>query len=60
MIYLVGDYVLVTAKDYKYTGWLVSKFVKRSGAERVIVEDLNGRLLVHNKDQISYQDAPKT
>jgi len=54
VIFLIGDYVVVTAKDYKYKGWLVAKFQKRSGVDRVVVEDSEGRLFIHNKDQLSY------
>lgn len=48
----LGSPVVVTAADYLYTGWLVSVFVKRSGAVRAVVEDVNGRLFVHNAKQL--------
>ena len=44
--------VTVHGGDYKYEGWLVSHFFKRSGAVRFVVEDCNGRLFIHSASQI--------
>jgi hypothetical protein len=44
--------VRVQGGDYVYEGWLDAIFPKRSGAVRVVVEDENGRLFVHNTKQI--------
>lgn len=47
-----GCAVIVTAKDYAYEGAIVSVFPKRKGAVRCVVEDDNGRLFIHNAEQI--------
>lgn len=44
--------VRVTANDYAYDGWLLASFQKRSGAWRCVVEDVNGRLFIHNAGQL--------
>ncbi len=44
--------VRVTAGDYAYTGWIVGVSVKRSGAVRATVEDIHGRLFIHNAGQL--------
>lgn len=49
----VGDRVRVKANDYSYDGWLMAIFLKRSGATRLVVEDDNGRLFIHNLEQIA-------
>lgn len=54
------EYVRVAAGDYTYTGWLVSSFTKRSGKVRVVVEDVNGRLFIHNPAQLSREPIPIT
>lgn len=54
------EYVRVQAGDYTYTGWLVSSFMKRSGKVRVVVEDVNGRLFIHNPAQIALEPVPIT
>lgn len=46
------DGVKVIANDYSYEGYVVSQFKKRSGAIRVVVEDCNGRLFIHNPSQL--------
>jgi hypothetical protein len=48
-----GDEVLVKAKDYSYCGILAVLFYKKSGELRCVVEDYNGRLFIHNMNQIS-------
>lgn len=48
--------VLVKAKDYSYEGWLVANFHKRSGEQRCVVEDENGRLFIHNLNQMSERE----
>jgi hypothetical protein len=45
--------VHVKANDYRYDGWLVSAFSKRSGQWRCVVEDDDGRLFIHNAGQIT-------
>lgn len=45
--------VRVTANDYAYDGWLLSVYQKRSGAWRCVVEDVNGRLFIHNAGQLA-------
>lgn len=45
--------VEVHGNDYSYKGVVVSVFDKISGAIRVVVEDDNGRLFIHNPQQIS-------
>jgi hypothetical protein len=45
--------VHVTANDYSYDGWIVARFPKRkSGQIRYVVEDENGRLFIHNEQQL--------
>ena len=45
--------VTVQGKDYSYEGWIVARFPKRkSGEIRYVVEDENGRLFIHNQDQL--------
>jgi len=42
--------------DYVYQGHIVSVFKKRRrGMVRVVVEDDNGRLFIHNKDQLRFE-----
>jgi len=52
----LGAAVIVTAADYVYSGWLVAVFAKRRGGIRVVVEDDNGRLFVHNAKQLGVPD----
>lgn len=49
--------VKVKGGDYTYEGWIVAMFNKRSGAVRYVVEDANGRLFIHNGEQILF-DQP--
>ena len=42
----------VTGGDYSYDGWLVAAFTKTKGGVRYVVEDVNGRLFIHNAKQI--------
>ena len=44
--------VKIKANDYSYEGWVVCTFAKRSGAIRLVVEDENGRLFIHNPSQV--------
>jgi len=48
--------VHVKANDYEYDGWLVSAFAKRRGGWRCVVEDINGRLFIHNAAQLSEEE----
>ena len=45
--------VTVTGGDYVYGGYLVAVFSKRKGGVRVVVEDGNGRLFIHNPGQLA-------
>lgn len=48
--------VHVTANDYSYDGWIVSRFPKRkSGQIRYVVEDDKGRLFIHNEQQLKVE-----
>jgi hypothetical protein len=49
--------VHVTGSDYSYDGWLVAFFAKRSGAIRYVVEDINGRLFIHNAKQLGVEEG---
>jgi hypothetical protein len=44
--------VIVRGGDYTYEGVPVAIFYKLTGAPRVVVEDINGRLFIHNPGQI--------
>ena len=44
--------VTIQGGDYRYEGWIVSTFSKRSGETRIVVEDSNGRLFIHNPRQV--------
>lgn len=44
--------VYVYGSDYTYIGRVVSVFYKQSGALRCVVEDDNGRLFIHNAQQL--------
>lgn len=52
----VGTRVRVIANDYSYTGWVMCVFRKRRGTIRVVVEDENGRLFIHNPSQLRSMD----
>ena len=45
--------VSVQAGDYRYDGDLAGFITKRSGVIRAVVEDPNGRLFIHNPDQLT-------
>ena len=49
--------VNVQGSDYAYNGWLVGIAIKRSGQVRYIVEDVNGRLFIHNARQLGVQEG---
>ncbi len=46
----------VQASDYSYCGWLISRFEKRRGGIRFVVEDSNGRLFIHNAKQLGIDE----
>lgn len=49
-----NDPLVIRGGDYIYGGWLVSTFRKRhKGVWRCVVEDMNGRLFIHNASQLS-------
>lgn len=50
--------VTVIANDYRYDGWLVAVFPKRGGLIRAVVEDICGRLFIHNATQLRQKDPP--
>ena len=50
--------VKVTGGDYTYEGNVVASFTKLKGAARCVVEDDNGRLFIHNADNLSEIDVP--
>jgi hypothetical protein len=50
--------VRVQGGDYQYDGWLVGLSFKRSGVMRANVEDANGRLFIHNLNQLTLRDEP--
>ncbi len=52
----LGLPVRVTGGDYSYDGKLCCVFTKSTGARRVIVEDGNRRLFIHNPDQVEILD----
>lgn len=45
--------VTVEGHDYRYNGWLVAIFKKRSNGWRCVVEDKHGRLAFHASSQLS-------
>lgn len=52
--------VTIKGGDYSYEGWIVSAFKKRRSDEtRIVVEDDNGRLFIHNPRQIVNAKPPK-
>ena len=50
----VGDYVVKNGGDYTYRGTIVAIFKKRSGVERLVVENEDGMLFIFNRDQLNY------
>lgn len=44
----VGDKVSKVGGDYRFDGWVVSSFLKRSGHRRYVVEDDRGVLHVYS------------
>lgn len=49
----VGDYVECHGKDSYFEGWIISKFNKRSGATRYVVEDGRNLLLIKSKENFT-------
>jgi hypothetical protein len=47
-----GIPVTVTARDYHYEGRLAGVVWKASGAIRYVIEDAQGRLFIHNAEQL--------
>lgn len=47
-----GDRVIKDSGDYIFEGTVVSKFWKRNGRLRYVVEDDRGLLFIFNKDQL--------
>lgn len=48
----IGDEVEKTTGDYTYRGWVVAKFKKISGVERLVVENADGMLFIFNEKQL--------
>ncbi len=48
----VGDEVEKVGGDYSFSGWIVSKFTKRTGATRFVVEDSRGLLFIFNETNL--------
>jgi hypothetical protein len=48
----VGDGVVKNGGDYYFYGDVVAVFRKRSGAERVVVENADGILHIFNPNQL--------
>lgn len=47
-----GDLVEKTGGDYYFRGWVLSVFKKRSGQERVVVENADGIVHIFNPTQL--------
>lgn len=52
MAHLPLPRVRVWGSDYMYEGDIVAVFTKKRGDVRVVVEDDNGRLFIHNCEQL--------
>jgi len=50
--FAVGDEVTKTGGDYSYSGRVVGRLVKKSGAVRWVVEDDRGLLFIFNASQL--------
>lgn len=37
---------------FEYDGWVIATAIKRSGGLRVIVEDGDGRIFIHNANEL--------
>lgn len=48
----VGDHVVKQGGDYTFSGYIVAKFQKRNGKERVVVENQDGVLHIFNPLQL--------
>ena len=48
----IGQRVQKSGGDYTFSGWIVAVFAKRSGVQRVVVEDARGLLLIMNASQL--------
>ena len=58
----MGDRVSKTGGDYTFEGVVVSRFTKRSGAVRIVVEDDRGLLMIMNEGQVALvvgRDGPR-
>lgn len=53
MPFNVGDEVEKPGGDYSFRGRVVAVFVKRSGAERMVVEDARGLLVIFNESPLT-------
>lgn len=51
----IGDKVIKTSGDYKYSGIVVSIFTKLSGKIRVVVENDDGILHIFSPSQLEKQ-----
>lgn len=48
----VGDPVKKDSGDYRFFGWVVSCYRKRSGAKRYVVENADGMNFIFNESQL--------
>jgi hypothetical protein len=49
----VGDYVRKVGGDYAFSGWVVAKFPKKSGAVRYVVENPAGILHIYSEKNLA-------
>lgn len=48
----VGDLVQKVGGDYVFRGWVISVFTKRSGAVRIVVENVDGVAHIFGPSQL--------
>jgi hypothetical protein len=53
-----GDKVVKLSGDYTFRGVVVSRFHKRSGAPRYIVENDDGVVHIFSANQLSFDNSP--
>jgi hypothetical protein len=53
----VGDPVEKIGGDYTFVGVIVAAFCKRSGAERYVVEDERGILMIYSEKNLRRAEA---
>jgi len=56
--YKVGDLVIKEGGDYRYYGWVVAAYHKRSGVKRYVVENVDGMNFIFNETQLSRWQEP--